>query len=289
MSMRRSSLGLCSKLLLKKNIVSNYVGQTYVACVNIAFVPVYVNYIGAEAYGLVGFYAMLQSWFSLLDMGLSPTLGREAARHSVSMRPSSQIRSRGAICTNDLAQAQRIRLMTNFGFAGFDNVVHIGTNGKMTEVCAAMGLTSLELIDDLIAVNRRNHEIYAHFLSGVPGIRLNRYDPAEKTNFQYIVVEVDRDVTGLTRDELVAVLHAENELARKYFWPGCHMMEPYRSRNTDSDILVPKTNVTAARVIVLPTGQSVDQRSIETIAAILHAAVRKASHVRSRLGFVSNT
>jgi O-antigen/teichoic acid export membrane protein len=97
MSMRRSSLGLCSKLLLKKNIVSNYFGQAYVACVNIAFVPVYVNYIGAEAYGLVGFYAMLQSWFSLLDMGLSPTLGREAARHSA-----------GRISSGDLKRLLRI-------------------------------------------------------------------------------------------------------------------------------------------------------------------------------------
>lgn len=43
-------------------------------------VPMYIRYMGAEAYGLVGFYAMLQVWFNLLDMGLTPTMARETAR-----------------------------------------------------------------------------------------------------------------------------------------------------------------------------------------------------------------
>lgn len=89
----------------------------------------------------------------------------------------------GAICTNDDALAQRIRLMTNFGFAGFDNVVHIGTNGKMTEVCAAIGLTSLEGIDELIATNRRNYLAYREGLAGLPGIALIDYPQTERNNY----------------------------------------------------------------------------------------------------------
>ena len=50
--------------------------------------------------------------------------------------------------------------MKNFGFAGYDNVVHIGTNGKMSEVAAAMGLTSLESLHEFIGVNRRNYDQY---------------------------------------------------------------------------------------------------------------------------------
>ena len=46
----------------------------------------------------------------------------------------------GAVVTNDDDLAGKIRLMKNFGFAGYDEVMYIGTNGKMTEVCAAMGL-----------------------------------------------------------------------------------------------------------------------------------------------------
>ncbi len=66
---------------LKKNIINNYVSQIYVTIVGIGLVPVYVKYMGAEAYGLVGFFAMMQGWFSLLDLGLSPTISRESARY----------------------------------------------------------------------------------------------------------------------------------------------------------------------------------------------------------------
>jgi O-antigen/teichoic acid export membrane protein len=64
----------------KRNIVANYVSQVYVTLIGIAIVPLYIKYMGAEAYGLVGFFAMLQAWFTLLDMGLTPTMARETAR-----------------------------------------------------------------------------------------------------------------------------------------------------------------------------------------------------------------
>jgi O-antigen/teichoic acid export membrane protein len=67
-------------LSFKKNVLTNFVSQIYVTLIGIIMVPMYVRYLGAEAYGLVGFFTMLQAWFQLLDMGLSPTMAREAAR-----------------------------------------------------------------------------------------------------------------------------------------------------------------------------------------------------------------
>lgn len=65
---------------IRKNIVVSYASQIYVTLVGIVMVPMYVRYMGTEAYGLVGFFTMLQVWFQLLDMGLTPTMAREAAR-----------------------------------------------------------------------------------------------------------------------------------------------------------------------------------------------------------------
>ena len=65
---------------LTKNILANYVSQIYVTLIGIVMLPLYIKYMGAEAYGLVGFFAMLQAWFNLLDMGLTPTMARETAR-----------------------------------------------------------------------------------------------------------------------------------------------------------------------------------------------------------------
>jgi O-antigen/teichoic acid export membrane protein len=66
---------------LRRNIAANYVGTAYSALSQLLIVPVYVRYMGVEAYGLVAFFALLQTWFQLLDLGISPTLAREVARY----------------------------------------------------------------------------------------------------------------------------------------------------------------------------------------------------------------
>jgi O-antigen/teichoic acid export membrane protein len=65
---------------LKITTVTNYVARFYSMMIGIVMYPLYLHYLGAEAYGLVGFFTMFHSWLSLLDMGLSPTLTRESAR-----------------------------------------------------------------------------------------------------------------------------------------------------------------------------------------------------------------
>ena len=160
----------------------------------------------------------------------------------------------GAVVTNDDELAAKIRLMKNFGFAGYDNVIYVGTNGKMSEVSAAMGLTGLESLDEFIAANRRNYAAYRAGLQDMPGIQLIAYDEAERCNYQYVIVEVDEATAGISRDDLVRVLHAENVLARRYFYPGCHQMEPYRSYFPHAGLLLPETERLTQRVMSLPTG-----------------------------------
>jgi O-antigen/teichoic acid export membrane protein len=67
-------------MTLRKNITANYLSQIYITVIGIVMVPLYLKYVGAEAYGLVGFFSMLQAWFNLLDLGLTPTMARETAR-----------------------------------------------------------------------------------------------------------------------------------------------------------------------------------------------------------------
>ena len=189
----------------------------------------------------------------------------------------------GAVVTNDDSLAEKMRLMRNFGFRGNDNVIYIGTNGKMTEVCAAMGLTSLESVDEFVAINRRNYLAYRRELNGIPGVTLMAYNESERTNYQYIVVEVDEREAGLGRDELVQVLTAENVLARRYFFPGCHRMEPYRSYFPHASLTLPETEKVCRRVMVLPNGTSVDERAITLIGQVIRTAIAEAGAVRAQL------
>ena len=190
----------------------------------------------------------------------------------------------GAVTTDDDDLARKLRLMKNFGFVNYDQVDYIGTNGKMSEIAAAMGLTSLESMDDFVAVNRRNYRRYREGLADLPGVRMIAHDQTERHNFQYIVLEIDEAATGIGRDLLVRLLWAENVLARRYFYPGCHRMEPYRSYFPHAGLLLPETEALCGRALQLPTGTAVGEPEIDAICAIVRLAIARGGEIRQRAG-----
>ena len=175
----------------------------------------------------------------------------------------------GAVVTNDSTLANEVRLRRNFGFSGYDHVDGVGTNGKMPEVSAAMGLTNLDDLDLFLETNYRNYTCYEGHLKGLTGINLLPFDAGEKNNFQYIVLIVNQDVTQFSRDLLIEVLHAENVLARRYFHPGVHRVEPYNSLYPEFVGNLPGTELLSKQVLCLPTGTSVDLEDIERICDII--------------------
>ncbi len=183
----------------------------------------------------------------------------------------------GAVVTNNDELADRLRLMRNFGFAGYDRVMSVGINGKMTEVAAAMGLTNLESVDSFVAVNRQHYEQYRQALADIPGITPVLYDGRERCNYQYVVIQVDETQAGMSRDELMEVLWAENVLARRYFYPGVHKMEPYRAHA----VALPNTDQICLQVLCLPTGTTVQAADIEVICRIIRLTMTHAHDVRA--------
>jgi dTDP-4-amino-4,6-dideoxygalactose transaminase len=187
----------------------------------------------------------------------------------------------GAIVTNDDEVARRARLLHACGFAEDDLVVSDGTNAKMSEASAAMGLTSLESLDAFVAANRRNYAAYERDLAGLPGVRLVSYDDQHPHSHHYVVIEIDERAAGIHRDVLQRILRAENVLARRYF-PGCHQMEPYRTIDPDAGLRLPATISLAARVMQLPTGTAVSLAAIEQVCAILRLALEHAAAIARR-------
>ena len=180
----------------------------------------------------------------------------------------------GAVVTNDDELAETTRLMRNFGFVGYDNVIHPGTNGKMIEVCAAMGLANMEAFGEIVEANKRNHAAYKQALYGIAGISVLDYEPAERNSHHYVVVEVGNGCVA-SRDMVLAALHAENILARKYFSPGCHRMQPYRALFPHAAMVLGQTEELADRVMVLPNG-NLPVGAIEVIAEVIRHTARSA-------------
>lgn len=187
----------------------------------------------------------------------------------------------GAVVTDDAGLAERLRRLRNFGFVGPDAVVESGINAKMSEASAAMGLTSLESLDEFIAVNRANHARYAEGLADVPGVRLRPGDgDGCISNDHYVVVDVDAGAAGLDRNEILAALNAEGVLARRYFYPGCHRTPPYGRVNAPAAHL-PVTERIADRIFQLPTGTAVGPDDVATVSEIIRHAVQMAPQVRT--------
>jgi dTDP-4-amino-4,6-dideoxygalactose transaminase len=116
-----------------------------------------------------------------------------------------------------------------------------------------------------------------------------RYDETEQCNFHYVVLEIDELRAGLTRDELQRVLWEENVLARRYFFPGCHRMEPYRSEVALPPSGFPVADKLAQQVLALPTGAALSERDCGRLCQLIRFVFDHGPQVREGLTKSSNT
>ncbi len=148
-----------------------------------------------------------------------------------------------------------------------------------------MGLVNLKALPDFIKVNQVNYAAYKSEFKGIRGIRLFNFDisSGDTFNYQYIVLEIDETLTELTRDEIVALLTCENLSARRYFYPGCHRMEPYKSFFPNAGLLLPVKKVICTSVICLPTGTGISLMQIRQVGALLRFLIANATEIKRRI------
>lgn len=189
----------------------------------------------------------------------------------------------GAIVTDDDELAERLRQMVNFGFSGEDRVDLLGTNAKMNEAAAAMGLCSIEQRRRIFHQNRENHLTYRAGVKHLPGISMAAKPLGERHNYQYVVLDFDAEAAGLSRDQFIAALRAENILARRYFYPGVHRMAPYRDRPDSLRHSLAETERVARRTLVMPSGLSVTRQDVYRICDTMGAILNRAGDVAATL------
>ena len=194
----------------------------------------------------------------------------------------------GAVLTNDIALADRLRRMRNFGFEGYDRVTSLGTNAKLNEFSAAFAIAGLQCLGELIPRNRCVLKEYREGLDGLPGVTLSESASPAATNHQYAVAMIDADTCPLARDQLVEILWAENVRARRYFFPGCHRMEPYASRAPELQSVLPVTDDVSAQVLILPASSAVTIEEAAMISRRIRLAVSHHDRVREKMHETDN-
>lgn len=125
----------------------------------------------------------------------------------------------GAICTNDDNLKKTIQILRDFGIRDDENIDLVGTNSKMNEFAASMGICNLRHINEELAKRKIVFDRYNENLKGIDGITLPPYQSELVRNYAYYPVVIDSAIYSHDRNELFAELKNNNIFARKYFYP----------------------------------------------------------------------
>lgn len=175
----------------------------------------------------------------------------------------------GALAYNDPYLKERLYSLRNFGFDNNKNVVEPGTNGKLNEVQAIVGILLLKIVDGEIQKRRLITNNYRELLSGIPGIKVSTDIEGVKHNYPYLVIRINHEDFGLTRDELYEKLKEYNIISRKYFYPICSNFQCYKDHPSAAKENLPIANKVAGEVLALPLHGKMSNTDVEKICAII--------------------
>lgn len=167
----------------------------------------------------------------------------------------------GAIIVHDDALAQKIRLMINFGIAGYDSITELGINAKMNEFQAAMGLCILEDIQQNIAKRKLIHQYYFQAFEGHSRIQLQRIQAATTSNYTYFPIVLESEEVLLV---LQSSLQKSDIYPRRYFYPSLEQL-PYIQQKQ----AMPVSSSISKRVLCLPIYESLEAETYQTITDII--------------------
>jgi dTDP-4-amino-4,6-dideoxygalactose transaminase len=175
----------------------------------------------------------------------------------------------GAITTNDDQLADNLRKRINFGFDGPDSISCIGTNGKMSEFNAAMGISMVPKIENLRDQNQLCHKAYRDRFRNARGLNFHTFNDRHRSNFQYAVLEVDEHEFGASRNDVVEFLNQHRVFAKRYFYPGCHRLPPYRHDFVLECRKLPNTEILCSKTMCLPMGGNITTNEISQVCDLV--------------------
>jgi dTDP-4-amino-4,6-dideoxygalactose transaminase len=167
----------------------------------------------------------------------------------------------GAIISHCKAMKQRVDALRNFGFSDEGTLIDIGSNGKMNEFNAAVGLTQLAHIDAALASRAEIASRYRTALAGIAGIRLPS-GQALRHNNSYFPVLIGQDFP-LSRDQLQERLKQAGVFARRYFHPLICDFAPYRDARGANN--VSQARLMSEQVLCLPIYPGLSNTEVDRV------------------------
>ena len=255
---------------IDENLIENLITDATVA---IMPVHVYGNICNvtkiqkiADKYGLKVIYDAAHSFGEKLD-GISIGSFGDVSCFSFHATKVFNTIEGGAVCYKDVSFGQELCRLKNFGIKNEEVVDGVGTNAKMSEFCAAMGICNLRHIDDEIKKRKTVFDYYESRLLDVAGIRTRKIPNNVQSNYAYYPIVVDEKKFGKTRNEIHSIMQKNNIYTRKYFYPITNSFECYQGK---FDVF--KTPIAlriSKRVLCLPMYSDLSVKEIDRIVSII--------------------
>lgn len=173
----------------------------------------------------------------------------------------------GASCYRDGRLGNALYGLKNFGIYGPEEVGVVGTNAKMNEFCATMGICNLRHLEEEIGKRRAVAERYREHLEGIEGIQLNAVQKDVKSNYAYFPVLFDEKRFGASRAEVFDKLAENGIMARKYFYPLTNTFSAFHGRFDVRE--TPVALHISKRVLTLPMYADLSLDDVDRICEII--------------------
>lgn len=173
----------------------------------------------------------------------------------------------GAISYHNEELGRELYKLRDFGIKDAETIDGVGSNAKMNEFVAAMGLCTLRHVDEEIAKRKRVVECYRENLSGIEGVQLPPIQENVVPNYAYFPIVIDEQLFGTTRNEVFEKLAAENIYARKYFYPLTNAFDAYHGKFDPS--MTPVALHISKRVLTIPLFADLELEQVERICTII--------------------
>jgi len=182
----------------------------------------------------------------------------------------------GYMTTNNLELAQTVKQMSRFGYDENNNVKVLGVNAKLNEFHAAMSLASLDDLHDQIERNKARYQKYLYELENIKGITVVRYNEDETRGFKNILIKLTKE-WPISRECTLDILHAENILARPYYFPPLHQKKTeYETVYGDLPVADKLTN----EYMLLPSGEFLSLDDIPRLASLFQFLQRNGPTIQ---------
>lgn len=173
----------------------------------------------------------------------------------------------GCMCFHDSSYEKELYKLKNFGIKNETVVDGVGSNAKMNEFQAAMGLCNLRHVDEEIQKRKKITERYRKNFQGTEGIKLSPVQKDVESNYAYFPVVIDEKVFGATRNEIYDELKKHNIYARKYFYPLTNTFDCFHGRYDAES--TPVALYISKRVLTLPLYADLSMDEVDRICEII--------------------